>query len=63
MDKEVKREFSFRSARKLSSYLVSAKLYLTERTARSYEGGGKRCETCVNVNEITTFTITVTGET
>ena len=41
MDKEVKRVFtpklviSFRSARKLSSYLVTAKLYPTERTVGS----------------------------
>ena len=40
-DKEVKRVFtpklviSFRSARKLSSYLVTAKLYPTERTVGS----------------------------
>ena len=69
MDKEVKRVFtpksmiSFRSARKLSSYLARAKLYPTERTVRSYKCSGKRCEVCRNVNETSTFTSTVTGET
>ena len=69
MDNEVKRVFtpkpmiSFRSARKLSSYLVRAKLYPTERIVGSYKCGGKRCEVCINVNETSTFTSTVTGET
>ena len=69
MDNEVERVFtpepmiSFRSARKLSSYLVRAKLYPTERTVGSYKCGGKRCEVCINVNETSTFTSTVTGET
>ena len=69
MDKEVKRVFthkpmiSFRVARKLSSYLLRAKFYPTERTAGSYEGGGKGCEICINLNERSTFTSTVTGET
>ena len=69
MDNEVKRVFtpkpmiSFRSARKLSSSFVRAKLYPTERTIRSYKCGGKCCEVCTNVNETSTFTSTVTGET
>ena len=48
MDNEVKRVFtpkpiiSFQSARKLSSYLVRAKLYPTKRTVGSYKCGGKR---------------------
>ena len=68
MDKEVKRVFtpkpmtSFRSARKLSNYLVRAKLYPTERTVGSFKCGGKGCEFCINVNETSTFTSTVTGE-
>ena len=46
MENEVKRVFtpkpiiSFRSARKLSSYLVRAKVYPTERTIGSYKCGG-----------------------
>ena len=62
MDNEVKRVFtpkpmiSFRSARKLSSYLVRAKLYPTERIV------GKRCEVYINFNKTSTFTSAVTGE-
>ena len=67
MVKEVKRVFttkpmiSFRSARKLCSYLVRAKLCPTERTVGSYNCGGKRCEVCLNVYETSTFNSTVTG--
>ena len=53
----------FRSSRKLSSYLVRAKLYPTERTVGSYNCGGARCEVCINVNETSIFTSTVAGET
>ena len=69
MDNEVKRVFtpkpmiSLRSARKLSSYLVRAKLYLTERIVESYKCRGKLCAVCINVNETSAFTSTVTGET
>ena len=69
MDDEVKRVFtpkpmiSFQSARKLSSYLVRAKLYPTERIVVSYKCGGKRCEVCINFNKTSTFTSTVNGET
>ena len=68
MGNEVKRVFTpkpmitFRSARKLSSYLVRAKLYPTERTVGSHKCGGKRCEVSLNINEASTFTSTVTGE-
>ena len=68
MDNEVKRVFtpkpmiSFRSARKLSSYLVRAKLYPTERIVGSYKCGGKRCEVYINFNKTSTFTSAVTGE-
>ena len=54
---------SFRSARKLSSYLVRSKLYPTEKTVGSFQWGEKRCEVCINVNETSTFTSTVTGDT
>ena len=53
MDQKVKRIFtpqpmvSYRSARKLSSYLVRAKLYPIERKVGSCKG--KRCEVCKNV--------------
>ena len=46
---------SFRSARKISSYLVRAKLYPNERTVESYKYGGKPCEVCINVNEVSNF--------
>ena len=55
MDQEVKRTFSpqtmvsYRSARKLSSYLVRAKLYPIERRVGSCKRNGKRCEVCKNV--------------
>ena len=68
MDKEVKRVFtpkpmiSFQSARKLSSYLVRAKLYPTERTLGSYNWDGKRCEVRINFNETSPLTSTATGE-
>ena len=44
---------SFRSARRISSYLVRAKLYPLER----------RYEVCTNVTETDTFSSTVTGDT
>ena len=50
----------FCSARKLSSYLVRAKLYPTERTAGSYKSV---VENFLNFNEASTFTSIVTGET
>ena len=65
MDQEVKRTFtpqpmvSYRSARKLSSYLVRAKLYATERKAGSCKCKGKRCEICKNVLETDTFTCSI----
>ena len=69
MKVEVKQMFtpvpmvSYRSSRKLSSYLVRAKLYLIERIVGSKGCGRNCCEVCVNVCETDTFTSTVTGET
>ena len=54
---------SFRSGRQLRSYLESAKFYPTEKIDESYKCGGKRCEVCVNVNETSNFTSSVTGKT
>ena len=54
---------SFCCARKMSSYLVRAKLYPEERTKGSFKCDSKRCEVCLNVNETSTFASTVTGET
>ena len=69
MNNEVKKEFtpkpliSFGSVRKMSRYLVRAKLYPEERTRGSFKCGSKRCEVCLNVNEPSAFASIVTGET
>ena len=69
MDQEAQRSFvpalmiSFRSARKLSIYLVRVKSYPLERTVGSCKCYGKRCEVCGYVTETSTFTSTVTQNT
>ena len=69
MDKEGEKAFtpkpmnSFRNSRKLSNYLVRAKMYPIDRVVGSKNSGSKRSEVCINVNETSTFTSTVTGET
>ena len=69
MNAEIKQTFtpvpmgSYRSSRKLSSYLVRTKLYPTDRIVGCKGCGKKQCEVCVNVCEADTFTSTVTGET
>ena len=68
MNAEVKQTFtpvpmvSYRSSRKLNSYLVRAKLYPIDRTVESKGCGKKRCEVWVNVCETDTFSSTVIGE-
>ena len=54
---------SFCSGRKLSSYLVRAKLYPIERTVGSFKCNRKRCQTYLNVNKTDTFTNSTTGKT
>ena len=54
---------TFRSSGKLSSYLVRAKLYPLERVTGSCKCHGKRCEVCLNVNQTSSFTSSVTHET
>ena len=54
---------TFHSSRKLSSYLVRAKLYPLEGVTGSCKCHGKRCAVCLNVNETSTFTSSVTHET
>ena len=67
-DESVKRVFtppsmvSYRSARKLRSYLVGAKFYLLDRKRGSYKCSNLRCLVCNNIEETVTFTITVTDE-
>ena len=61
MDQEVKRTFtpqhmvSYRSARKLSSYLVRANLNPNEQKVGSCKCNGKGCELCKNVLETDAF--------
>ena len=54
---------SFLSERKLSSYLVRAKLYPLERSVGSVHCKRKRFQTCHSVKETETFTSTTTGKT
>ena len=69
MNDEVKSVFSskpvisFRSARKLSSYLVKTKLYPIERTVGSFKCTKKRCEVCEKIHITDSFTSSVTQNT
>ena len=69
MNDKVKKVFypeamvSFRSASKVSSYLVTAKLYPLERTVGSFKCKKSMCQVCLNVNETDIFTSTVTKKT
>ena len=68
MNQEVKNVFtpgpivSYISARKISSYLVTAKLYPLERKVGFEKCGKSRCEVCLNIQETDTFMSTTTGE-
>ena len=53
---------SFRSARKLSNYLLRPKMYPIDRNVRPKNCNSKRCEVCIKVNEASTLTSTLTGE-
>ena len=69
MDQEAQRFFmpdsiiTFHSARKLSSYLVRAKLFPLERAVGSWKCYSKRNEVCDNVTETSTFTNALTQNT
>ena len=52
---------SFRGIRKLSSYLVRAKVYPLERFVGSFKCGSKRCQVCLNLNETDCFKSSVTN--
>ena len=54
---------SFRSARKLSSYLVRAELYSIQETVRSFKCTKKRCEVSKNVNITESFISSITEKT
>ena len=68
MNQEVKNNFtprpivSYRSARKISSYPVRAKLYLLERKVGSEKCRKSRSEVCLNIQETDKFTSATTGE-
>ena len=68
MNEEVKNLFlpgpivSFRSARKLRSYLARAKLYPLHRKVGSKNCAKNRCEVCDYVTDTDIFTSTVTEE-
>ena len=57
IDKEVKKTFSinstlsFRSARKLNTYVVLTKIYTIEKKVGSYCRNKNRYQICVSVNE------------
>ena len=61
MNDEVKKTFtpspmiSFRSSRKISNYIIGAKLYPLKRTVQSYKCGKKRCEVCDVFLRVTHF--------
>ena len=69
MNKENKKVFSprpmlsFRSPRKISSYLVRANLYPLDIVVGSTKYVKKRCDVRVNVSETNTFTSNDTGQT
>ena len=69
MNEEVRKTFSprpivsFQSARKLSSYLVRAKLDPLQRKTDSWKCGKRRCEVWNNVTGTTILSSTVTGDT
>ena len=53
---------SFRNSKKISSYLVRAKLYSVERPIGLLNCKRPRCQVCAYVNEADSFTSTVTRE-
>ena len=69
MNEEVRETFSpgpmvsFRSVRKLSGYLVRAKLHTSQRKVGSSKCGKRHCEVSNNVTDISIFSSTVTGDT
>ena len=69
MNEEVRKTFSpgpivsFRSAQKLGSYLVRAKLCPLQRKVGSSKCDKRRCEVCNNVPDTSIFSSKVTGDT
>ena len=54
---------SFRSARKLSNYLVRAKIYPNERSIGTFKYDKKRYKVYENVNKTENFTSSVSQKT
>ena len=64
-DGKMKSDMNFillRRGRKISVYLVIAKLYPLERFVGSRQCKKRRCEVCTNVTKTGAFSSTVTGE-
>ena len=53
---------SYRNARKLSSYLVRAKLYPLERKRGSYKCGSSRCQVCKILTKLKHFLVQSLGK-
>ena len=53
---------SSRGTKKLGSYLVGAKLYLLERSVRSFKCNGKWCQVYLNVTEKKHFQVPLLGK-
>ena len=68
MDQKVKELFSsqpmasFRNGRKLSSYLVRAKLYLLERRVGSHKWRCNCCHVCRSIKKMTCLYVTTTKD-
>ena len=54
---------SFSSPRKVSSYLVRAKSCPLDRAVGSTKCGKNRCDVCMNISEMKTFTSNGSGKT
>ena len=69
IDQETKNIFTpgpmttFHSVHKVNSYLVKAKLHPIERIVGSHKCKGKRREVCLNIQETSCFSSSVTNET
>ena len=69
MNEEIRKTFSpgpmvsFRNARKLSGYLVRAKVYPLQRKVRSSKCGKRRCKVCNNVTDASIFSSAVARDT
>ena len=69
MSREAKAVFSqghmvsFKTAGKTSSYIVRAKLYISEKFVTSRQFKKRKCKVCTNVRKTGAFSSAVTGKT